>query len=93
MTHVVGTQPPSIIDVVMHVLGVPVQDSPAVQVPQSRTPPQPSPCMPQVAPSDMQVTGMQELTQVKLVGLQMVLVPQVPQLSVPLQPSEGKPQV
>ena len=78
----------------------PPQVSPAtVQFPQFRVPPQPSPIMPQFALSAVHVVGVQvppPLPQTNGVPPPPQVSPafvQVPQLTVPLQPSDSSPQL
>ena len=73
----------------------PLQNEPEVQPPQLSCAAHPSESVPQSAPADMQVAGMQvpaPQTFATPAPPQLSPVPQVPQLSVPPQPSDTWPQ-
>jgi len=80
-----------------HVLGVPSQAWFVPQVPQSSIPPQPSPCMPQLDPSEAQVAGVHMTVWPQTLGMppppHVSGMVQVPQSSVPPQPSPCMPQL
>jgi hypothetical protein len=62
--------------------------SPALQLPQSRLPPQPFETLPQERPSPSQLSGAQQLP-----ALQTLPPPQLPQSRMPPQPSLALPQL
>ncbi len=68
-----------------------------MQVPQSSMPPQVSPCLPQLEPSEEQVAGVHMIMCPQTLGMpappQVSGMVQVPQSSVPPQPSPCVPQL